>query len=133
MDGASLRAGELQAGTGTSAGEPGKSGSGRDDRRGTARTPARALASHPGTASERDLQAATGETGIHTQAGRGKAQIGHSHGVGPICPAGGRAGVAAGLGSDVLRTQLRVSPGAFGASGGRGGSAADGSGPALGG
>ena len=74
--GASLRAGELQAGTGTSPGKPGESGSGRDDRRGTARAPARALASRPGTASERDLQAATGETGIHSKPGGGRRKLG---------------------------------------------------------
>ncbi len=69
------------------------------------------LAGVKGFATERGLQAATGETGIHTQAGRGKVQVGHSHAAGPIRPASGRAGVAAGLGWDILRTQLRVSPG----------------------
>ena len=65
----------------------------------TAGLPERALADHPGTAAERDLQAAAGEAGGDSQAGRRGAQAWHPDGAGPIHPAGGAAGSASAAGT----------------------------------
>ena len=53
----------------------------------------------------------------------GGVQAGHSHGAGPVRPAGGEPGTREALGPDVLRTQLRVSTGAVGSSSGGTGAA----------
>src|ERR1700685_3283953 len=80
-----------------------------------------ALASHPGTTTEGDLRAETGEAGGNSQAGRTGAKAWHPNGAGSIDPAGGDAGFAAAVGPDVFRSQLRVPAGTVGsASGGTG-------------
>jgi hypothetical protein len=80
--------------------------------------PETVLASHPGTVAEWDLQAAAGETGGNPEAGRGNTKAWYSDGAGSIHPAGGDAGSATQMGSDIFRTQLRVWSRAVGASGG---------------
>ena len=75
-----------------------------------------ALASHPKPSAERNLRAEAGEAGGNPQAGRRGAKAWHPDGAGSIYPAGGVAGAATQVGSDVLPTQLRVSTGTVGAS-----------------
>src|ERR1700722_4066231 len=82
-----------------------------------------ALASHPGTTVERDLQTEAGETGGNPQAGWRGAKAWHPNGAGSIHPAGGDAGFAAAVGPDVFRSQLRVPAGTVGSSGGGPGAA----------
>src|ERR1700740_2113779 len=61
-----------------------------------------------GTAAERDLPTATGETGGNRETGRRwNAQAWHSHCLGPFRPTGSVAGSAETLEPDVLRTQPR--------------------------
>ena len=64
-----------------------------------------ALASHPGTTAQRDSRANAGEAGGNPQTGRGRCQkTRHPFGAGSIHPAGGDAGSAEAVGSDVFRT-----------------------------
>src|SRR5208337_2233490 len=132
-DGGGLRAEELLAGFEASEVQQGKSGYRRHDGRGVVRTLAGALASHPGTTAQRDLQAAAGEAGRDSETGRRDASAGHPDGAGPHGAAGGDAGFAAQMGLGVLRTQSRVPARAFGASGGRQGPTVRGRGTPLGG
>jgi hypothetical protein len=81
---------EPQAGLATSEVEQGESGGRRHACRRIARLPETALASNPGTAAARDLQAETGEAGGNPEAGRRSAKTGHS-GAGSVYPAGGDA------------------------------------------
>ena len=111
----------------------GSRGHRRHDGRGVARLPEGALASHPRTTVERDLQAATGEEGRDTQAGRRGATVGHPDGAGPHGAAGGDAGAATQVGRGIFRTQSRVSARTLGASGGSQGAAVYRRRPPLGG
>src|SRR5208337_3076481 len=71
---------QLMAGFEASEVQQGKSGYRRHDGRGVVRTLAGALASHPGTTAQRDLQAAAGEAGRDSETGRRDASAGHPDG-----------------------------------------------------
>src|SRR6185312_13045030 len=123
VNGRSLRAGKLQAGIGTSQGKQGKCWRGREDGSRITRLSETALAGNPGTVVERDLPAATGETGRDSQTGRRGAKAWHPDGAGSIYPAGCHAGSATQVGPDVFRSQLRVSSWAVSPSSGGSGTA----------
>jgi hypothetical protein len=57
------------------------------------------------------------------EAGRRGAQVGHSDGAGQIGSASGESGLAAAVGPDIFRTQLRVPTGTVGTSGSGSGAA----------
>ena len=87
----------------------GQSGDRRYEGRRAVRLSQGQLASNPGAVADRHLSTAAGEKGEDSQAGRWGTSFGHPHGVGPLYPTGGFAGVAALLGPDVLRAELRLS------------------------
>src|SRR6516162_3305928 len=65
--------------------------------------------SDSGTTVERDLRTETRAAGRNSKAGWGRdAKTRHSNCVGQVHPASGYAGVAATVGPDIFRPQLRV-------------------------
>src|SRR5215472_2102664 len=100
VDGRSLRAGELQAGIGTSQGEQRGSRRGWHDYPRPTGIPKAALASHPGTAVEWNLPATTGEASGNTETRRRGAKAWHPDGAGSPYPTGGDAGSARHVGPD---------------------------------
>src|SRR5690606_8797722 len=83
---------------------------------------AETLAEDRSSTANRHLQTAPGQTGGDPQIRRRNAKAWHSFGSGPVAPTGDVAGLAAPLRSDVLRSQLRLPPGAQCPSGGGEGS-----------
>src|ERR1700737_198697 len=118
VDGRSLRAGKLLAGIQASQSEQRKSGNRRHESRRALGLPEAALALHTGTTVARDLPTTTGATGGNPEAGRRGAKAWHPDGAGSIDPAGGDAGSATQMGSNILRTQSRVPAETLGASSG---------------
>src|SRR5262249_35778291 len=111
-------AGEPPCGTGPCEAEGWQPGGGRDDRRSVTGVRAGAVATDPRRAVGWDVPTAAGEAGRNpTAGGRGTEARGADR-AGPVHPASGAAGAAAGLGRDLFGEQLWVSSGALGASGG---------------
>src|SRR5580692_635597 len=132
VDGRSLRAEELLAGLQASQSEQRKSGNRRHESRRSLGLPEATLALHTGTAVAWDLRTTTGKASRNPEAGRRGAKAWHPDGAGSLYPAGGDAGSATHMGSNVLRTQPRVPAETLGASSGSQGTAVHRRRPSLG-